>query len=303
MDETIRLDDMRLVAELARARNFTDTARLLGMPKQSVSRRVADLERALGVRLVDRTTRSFTVTALGRVYADKCADIVRQADDVNRAMRGEATEVSGTLRVTADPLFGQRFLPLLVRAFARANPDVRVDVVLTSRMVDVVEEGFDVAFRVGAAPDPSLVATRIGPASVVFVAAKRYVERRGAPRTPADLAKHDLVALAPEGTSPRWAVRDGEGVRWIAIAPRVRVNDLALAREAALEGLGVANLPQFACGAEVARGALVRVLERHTAPFGAIYLVTPPRRLVTPRTRAFRELAIVELKKRSELAG
>jgi len=301
MNESLHLDDMRLMAELTAAKNFTDVARRLAVPKQTVSRRVARLETSLGVRLVDRTTRSFRMTALGRGYADRCAEIVRLARDLHTAIRGEATEVSGTLRVTADPLFGETFLPPLIAAFARAHPGVRVDVTLTSRAVDLIEEGFDVAFRVGAAPDPSLVATRVADATLAFVASPGYAKARGLPRTPADLAKHDCIGLVPEGAAPRWAFRDGDGVKWVPIAPRVRVNHLGLARHAALEGLGIANLPYFACRADVDRGALRLVLKSAMAPFGSIYVVVPPRRLMTPRTRAFRELAVASLRGHRDL--
>jgi DNA-binding transcriptional LysR family regulator len=292
MSETIaRLDDMRLVAELTSGENFTQIARRLGMPKQTVSRRIGALETSLGLRLVERTTRSFTLSGQGRAYAERCAEIVRLADELHRAMRGEATEISGTLRVTADPLFGEHFLPPIVAEFARVHPSVRVDVVLTSRHVEVVEEGFDVAFRVGGQPPPSLSATRIAEASMSFVASKRYLQRRGTPHSPDDLARHDCIALVPEGAAPRWAFRDG----WRAISPRVRVNHLGLAQRAAIEGLGIANIPSFA------KGTLTEVLREHVASFGAIWVVHPTRRLVTPRTRAFRDLAIATLAKRKEL--
>ena len=295
----VRLDDMRLMAELVSATNFTDVARALGIPKQTVSRRVGLLEAALGVRLVDRTTRSFRTTALGRAYAERCAEIVRSAEEVNQAIRGEATAISGTLRLTADPLFGERFLPPLIAEFVRTHPDVRIDVTLTSRFVDVVDEGFDVAFRVGAAGDASLVATRIADATLVLVASAGYAKARGLPRRVEDLASHDCIALSPEGSAPRWALRDPAtgDVRWVPIAPRIRVNHLGLAREAALAGLGIANVPYFACGSDLARGALRLVLEDLVAPFGAIWVVHASRRLVTPRVRAFRDLAVARLRK------
>jgi len=298
MSESIaRLGDMRLIAELTSARNFTDVARRLTVPKQAVARRVAELESTLGVRLVDRTTRTFRLTALGRGYAERCAEVVRLADEVNRTIRGEATDVSGTLRVTADPLFGEQFLPPIVAAFARAHPRVRVDVVLTSRYVDLIEEGFDVAFRVGTPGDTSLVATKVADAALVFVASPKYLRKRGTPRAAADLAEHDSIALAPEGAPPRWMFRDG----WSPITPRVRVNHLGLARTAALEHLGIANLPYFACSDDVRKGALRIVLREITVPFGAIYVVHPTRRLITPRTRAFREIALAQLRERPEL--
>ena len=151
MNETIaRLDDMRLASELLAASSFTELARKLAMPKQTVSRRIAALESALGVRLVDRTTRTFRLTAVGRGYAEKCGEIVRQAEELQRTVRGESTEIAGTLRITADPLFGEQFLSPIIAAFARAHPSVVVEVTLTNRHVNLIEEGFDVAFRVGS---------------------------------------------------------------------------------------------------------------------------------------------------------
>ena len=301
MEETIVLDDMRLVAALSAARSFTDVARALALPKQTVSRRVARIEVALGVRLAERTTRTFRLTALGRTYSERCVEIVRSADELNRAVRGETQTISGTLRVTADPLFGEIFLPGLIARFVDAHPSMRADVVLTSRTVDLVEEGFDVAFRVGATPDGSLVATRVADATMVLVASPSYLASRRAPRSPEDLARHDCVALAPEGGAARWAFRDGDAIRWSPITPRLRVNHLGLAREAAREGIGIANLPYFACAELVARGELRVVLADRAAPFGAIHVVSPVRGFVTPRVRAFRELALSYLAARSEL--
>jgi DNA-binding transcriptional LysR family regulator len=300
-ESKIALDDMRLVGALVTAGNFTQVARLLGLPKQTVSRRVARLESALGVQLIERSTRSFRMSALGRGYAERCAELCRAADDLNQNIRGQTSEVTGTLRLTADPLFGEHFLPPLIEAFLRAYPAAQVDAVLTNRAVDLIDEGFDVAFRVGAPGDPTLIATRIAEATVVLVASPRYLKARGRPRRPEDLADHTCVALTPEGLPARWAFRDGAGTRWLPIAPRIRVNHLALAREAARAGLGIANLPYFTCSAEVARGTLRLVLADQVAAFGAIHLLHPARRLVTPRVRAFRDLALTRLRARREL--
>lgn len=293
MNETIaRLDDMRLAAALLTARSFTELARGLAMPKQTVSRRIGALEDALGVRLVDRTTRTFRITALGRGYAERCAEIVRLAEDLQRTVRGEATDVAGTLRVTADPLFGEEFLPPIIEVFARKHPHVVVDVTLTSRQVNLVEEGFDIAFRVGAPGDGSLVATKVADAEMVLVASPKYLRARGTPRKPEDLARHDCIALAPEGAPARWAF----GERWLAIAPRIRVNHLGLAHRAALAGLGIANVPSFAARDAIERGKL-RPLFSPTA-FGGIFVVHASRKLTLARTRAFRDVALVELRRR-----
>jgi DNA-binding transcriptional LysR family regulator len=288
MNETIaRLDDMRLAAALVSASSFTDLASKLSMPKQTVSRRIGALEDAIGVRLVDRTTRTFRVTAVGRGYAERCAEIVRLAEEVQRTVRGEATDVAGTLRVTADPLFGEEFLPPIIEAFARKHPQVLVDVTLTSRQVNLVDEGFDVAFRVGSPGDPSLVATKIADAELVFVASPGYLRLRGTPKSPRELSRHDCIALAPEGAPVRWAFGD----KWVSISPRIRVNHLGLALAAARAGLGIANIPSFALTDKL------RVIFS-PAVFGGIYLVHASRKLTVARTRAFRDIALRELRRR-----
>jgi DNA-binding transcriptional LysR family regulator len=293
MNETIaRLDDMRLAAELLSANSFTDLAHRLAMPKQTVSRRIALLESALGVRLVDRTTRTFRLTSVGRGYGEKAAEIVRQAEELQRTVRGEATDIAGTLRITADPLFGEQFLSPIIASFAKAYPAVVVDVTLTNRQVNLIEEGFDVAFRVGSPGDPSLAATRIADAELLLVASPKYIKKRGLPKKPEDLARHQLIALAPEGTPARWSFEGG----WLPIAPRIRVNSMKLARDAALDGFGITNLPSFACAEHIRKKQLRVVLD--ASSFGGIFLVTASRKLLVARTRAFRELALSALRKR-----
>jgi DNA-binding transcriptional LysR family regulator len=297
----VRLDDMRLAAALADAGSFTAVGERLEMPKQTVSRRVAALEAELGLRLVDRTTRAFRLTDAGRRYAERCAEILRLADEAADEARGQGAEVTGTVRVTADPLLGELFLPPIVTAFLAAYPKAGVDAVLTSRLVDLVEEGFDVAFRVGELRDSSLVAQTIAPARLVYVASPRYLRARGTPRSPGDLAGHDCIALAPEGSAARWAFAEAGEVRWLRVAARVRVNSLAMARQAALDGLGITNLPRFACAGDIADGRLVPLLGAETGAFGAIHVVHPSRRLVPARVRAFVTLAVQALRARPEL--
>jgi DNA-binding transcriptional LysR family regulator len=174
--------------------------------------------------------------------------------------------------------------------------------VLTSRRVDLIEEGLDVAFRIGALPDSSLVATKVADARLAFVAAPAYLRRRGRPRAPADLAGHDCVALVPEGTAPRWAFADGDGVRWLPIQPRLQLNHLGLALQAALSGLGIANLPLFACAEALRAGTLRAVLQEHAAAFGGIYVVHVSRRVTPARVRRFVELAAARLRGHPALA-
>lgn len=289
-NETISLDDMRLFAKVAEAGSFTAAAQIIGMPKQTLSRHIAELERALGVPLMRRTTRSLRLNAVGAAYAERCAEIARNADEANRAVSDAHEAPSGTLRVTADPVFGEAFLGDLVVEYARRWPDVRLDVVLTRRRVDLVEEGFDVAFRVGHVDDASLAGVNLGPARVQYCASPAYVARRGAPKTPADLQRHDCIVVGSDGTPSQWPFRGKAGIALVPVAGRFRLTSFAMARAAALAGLGIALFPEFACARDVREGRLVSVLDEARVEVGAVWLLHAARRFLPARARAFVDL-------------
>jgi DNA-binding transcriptional LysR family regulator len=290
MSGTIRIEDMRLFAKVAEAKSFTKAARELGVPKQTLSRRVAELERALGVQLLHRTTRRLVLADAGAAYAQRCAEIARIADEANRAVTASPDVPRGTLRVTADPLFGETFLSDLVVEYARTYPEVDVELVLTRRRVDLVEEGFDVAFRIGQVDDPSLSGFRLGPARVRYCASRAYLARRGAPKKPADLKDHDCL-VAHDGGPVRWPFRGRRGVAMIPVTGRLRTTSFAVTRAAALAGLGIAIFPAFACAEDVRKKRLVPVLEAWLVDVGSVWLVHPARRFLAARVKTFVELA------------
>ena len=286
---------MRLFAQVAAAGSFTAAARTLGVPKQTLSRRIAELERALDVQLLHRTTRRLRPTEVGAAYAARCAELVRHADDANRALTDAVEEPRGVLRVTADPLFGEVFVGALVVEYATRFPAVDVEVVLTGRRVDLTAEGFDVAFRVGAVADPALTATRLGPARVRYAASPAYLAAHGRPRTPDDLARHACVLVVAEGSAVRWPFRGKKGATLVPVAGRVRVNSHAIAHAAALAGLGIAIFPEFACADDLRRGRLEAVLDDWTIDAGGVWLLHPTARYLAPRVRTFVELAVERL--------
>lgn len=297
------MDDMRVFSAVAEAGSFTGAAKRLELPKQTVSRRVAELEAVLGVRLIQRTTRSLRLTDLGAAYAARCAEVVRLADEATAAVTDAAPRVAGVLRVTADPLFGEAFLADLVSDYLERHPDVAVEIMLTQRKVDLVEEGFDVAFRVGREPDSALVATKLGPASVRYCASPEYLARRGVPRGLTDLDAHDCVALAPEGAPARWLFLVDGAPEWRVVSGRLRVNHLPTAKRVALSGGGIVNLPTFAVAAELEAGALETVLDELVAPFGDVSLVYAERRLLAPRVRRFVDLTVARFREGRLLEG
>src|SRR5262245_36686415 len=252
----VRIEDMRLFASVADAKSFTGAARRLGMPKQTISRRIAELERALGVDLMHRTTRRLQLTDSGAAYAERCAEIVRLAAEANRSLSDVNEVPHGTLRVTADPVFGEAFLRDLVVDYAKAWPEVRVDVVLTRRRVDLLEEGFDVAFRIGQVDDPALSGVSLGPARVRYCASPEYIARRGAPVTPDDLGRHDCIVVTSDGAPARWPFRGAKGPAMVPVSGRLTLSSFAMARVAALGGLGIALFPEFACADDLRGGRL-----------------------------------------------
>jgi len=291
MSETIRIEDMRLFAKVADAKSFTGAARQLGIPKQTISRRVAELERALGVELMHRTTRRLHLSDVGAAYAARCADMVRVAEEANRAISDVHDVPRGTLRVTADPVFGDAFVTGLVTDYARRWPETRLEVVLTRRRVDLIDERFDAAFRVGQADDAALSGVALGAARVRYCASPAYVARRGAPARPADLKDHDCIVVASDGGPARWPLPGASGPRLVAVSGRLSVSSFAMAHAAALDGLGVALFPELACADDLRRRRLVPVLGGCVVDVGAVWLLHPARRFVPARVRAFVDLA------------
>ena len=284
MKETISLDDMRVFAAVARAGSFSAAARDLKAPKQTVSRRIAALETALGVQLLQRTTRSMSLTEDGALYLRRCEDIVARADDANRELLDRvAGQATGVLRLSADPVFADFFLGDVITQYLDENPMVTIDLDLTARHVDIVAEGFDAAIRVGALPDSSLIARRLGSAKIRYCASPAYAEVRGLPEKPADLAAHDCVVQRLGADPPRWPFRGAKGPQWVPVSGRFFVNDFRMALNAVHRGLGIGLFPAFICDQAITDGTLVPVLDDWLIQdFGGIYVVyakpAPPSR-------------------------
>jgi DNA-binding transcriptional LysR family regulator len=204
---------------------------------------------------------------------------------------GDAREVPrGTLRITADPVFGEAFLGDLVIDFARRWPEVKVELLLTRRRVDLIEEGFDVAFRIGRVDDGALAGVALGPARVRYCASPGYLARRGAPRGPADLAAHDLLVVH-DGGPARWPFPGARGLELVPVTGRLVLSSFAMAHAAAVAGLGIALFPEFACAADLRARRLVPLLTRAPIDVGSVWLLHAARRMTSARVRAFAELA------------
>jgi DNA-binding transcriptional LysR family regulator len=287
----MKMEDMRIFAKVAEAGSFTAAARLLGTPKQTLSRRVKQLEQTLHVRLLERSTRRLRLTDAGAAYAERCTEIVRLVEEANDAVTRTRQTPRGLLRVAAEPVFAETFLTGLIVELAGRWPEVRVDVVLTRNRIDLVEEGFDVAFRLGRIEDPRLSATRLGPAQPRYCASPDYFARRGMPATPEGLWEHECILVIAGDAPARWPFRGPHGDILVPIRSRLRCNSFSMAHAAALAGLGIAVFPELMCAADLDEHRLVSVLDDWTARDGSVWVVHPRSRYLTASVRALVELA------------
>ena len=292
MSGTISLDAIAIFARVAEDASFRGAAAELGIPPSTVSRKVAELEAQLGVRLLRRTTRRVALTDAGRAYLRACQAPLGALAEAGRAVRDAGVEARGRLRVTASVTFGERYLGPMLEAYMREHPRVEVEVLLTDRYVDLVEEGFDVAFRAGNVGDPSLVARELGSGVLRCVASPAYLSARPAPRKPQDLTDHDCVVYPPLAPSGRWTFRSRGRAVHVPARGRLVAHSLPLAFEAARRGMGVTRVPEPLAHDAPAAGELVEVLGAYRPPPSPFLLVYPSRGHVTPRLRAFIDVAM-----------
>jgi DNA-binding transcriptional LysR family regulator len=287
-----QLSAMRVYVRVVDELSFTAAARALGLPRSSVSRQIAALEEHLGARLLNRSTRTMALTEVGRGYYERCVRILSDLDEAEAAVTSLQTSPRGTLRVTAPLSFGQLYLGPPIARFLTRFEDVDVEVSLSDRVVDVVEEGFDVAVRIGRLPDSTLIARKLGSDSAVLCAAPAYLARRGTPRSLVDLRAHDCLRYAFQTMG--WRTADGEV---IAVKGRMLSNNGELLREAALAGHGVLLSPTFIVGPDLDRGALVRVLPDVAFDEAGIYAVYAHSRHLSAKVRHFVDFLAAEFRR------
>ncbi|WP_300617905.1 LysR family transcriptional regulator [Dokdonella sp.] len=284
-----RIGDIGLFLRVLDLGSISAAARSMDLSVAVASQRLQRLEQQLGVRLLHRTTRRLHATPEGATLAEQGRPLVEDLETLAADLRRSGVEASGTLRVTTSASFGRQHLSPLLPEFLRRHPQVRLSVELDDRVQDLVGTGFDLAIRIGALADSRLVARRIAANRRVLCAAPSYLERRGEPATPTDLAAHDcLVLIGNQGRQDLWRLVDREG-REIAVRVdgRFESNYGEVLRDAALAGLGIALHSVWHVAADLHSGRLRRVLpDCHLGDTG-IYAVMPQRRLVPARVRAF----------------
>ena len=290
----IDLNDIVVFARVAHERSFTKAARALGMPKSTVSERVARLEAKLGVRLLERTTRSLRLTASGTAYFGRVSRIVQELDEAEAVVTAAHAMPRGLLRVGSPLLFAQVFLADVVSDYLTRFPEVQVELVVADRAFDILAEGLDVAVHVLGAMDAQLVARKLGIGERVCVASPSYVATRGMPEIPTDLVEHDCLASGPT-RQLTWSFEKAGASHAVAIVARYAVSSVELVHRAALEGHGIAVLPSFLCADDLEQGRLVPVLEGWSPGEVVVHLVYPSSRHLPARVRAFVDLVIARL--------
>lgn len=284
------LNDMLYFAEVVERGGFAAAGRALGIPKSRLSRRVSDLEAHLGVRLLHRTTRKLSLTDVGEAYLRHCQAMRDSAQAAADTVAQVQTEPRGTVRVTCPVTLAQSVLGELMPRFLERNPLVRVEMQVTNRVVNLVEEGVDVALRVRATVDDSgsMIVKRLDEGAQVLVASPALLARQGVPATLADLPVLDSLAMsAAEGrTTLRLIGPDGREDA-VQLSPRYVADDLLTLKFAVLAGTGMCWLPDYMCHVELADGRLVRVLPDWSAPPSVVHAVFPSRRGLSPAVRRF----------------
>ncbi len=291
------LNDIAVFARVVEAGSFTAAARLLGIPKTTVSRRVAALEQEVGVRLLQRTTRSLSVTDAGRLYYEQSSQALRTIEDANQRLAQARIEPVGTLRVSAPVGLGGGFLVSAVSDFLTAHPGARVEMHLSDEKLNLIEMGIDLAFRTGNLEDSTLVARKLGATHRILCASPLYLANHEAPKVPADLACHDCVIAGPSATGARWVLDGPRGQETVTVSGRFAANEMQAVLASALAGHGVAQLPACSVASELGDGRLRRVLPDYTTPIGGLYAVYPSSRHLSPLVTAFIDCAARHLSK------
>lgn len=291
--ESADLGELNAVIVIARRGTFRAAAAELGMSTTALSHAIARLEGRLGVRLFNRTTRSLALTDAGRRFVAEVGPALRDMRGALDAVRSQGDRPAGTIRINAAPFAALAIITPLITSFVRHYPDVHVDLVTESRMVDIVAGGFDLGVRVATLIPSDMIAVPLGRSQrYAIVASPGYVEKYGAPRTPPDLLAHSCIRVRlPDGSLFRWRFeREGETAE-IDVKGTITLDEAGVAKAVVLEGLGIGCFMEQNVMAEIASGALFRLLEDWTPPFDGLSLYYPGRRNLSAAMKAFLALA------------
>jgi DNA-binding transcriptional LysR family regulator len=291
MEATMDLQTLEAFVKVVQTGSFTRAADALHTQKARLSRVVSQLERELAVRLLERTTRSLSLTEAGREFFERAHAILASVDDARQAMQRIRGQPQGTLRLTCGVEFGLMAVSGWIADYLARHPQVQVQAEFSNRVVDIVHEGYDLAVRVGPLSDSSLAARRLGLLDYGLYAAAGYLKRRGRPAVPQDLTGHAQVVYDGAASQGSWLLARSGDTQRVKLQPRLRVNNSLAAREALQRGLGIGLLPRLVAEPAGEPRRLQRVLPDWVAPEVPVHAVFASARYLTPKVRAFIDLA------------
>jgi len=290
------LQAMRTFAAVVEAGSFVRAVEATGFSKPAVSRQVAELEKHLGVRLLHRTTRRLSLTDEGRTYYQRCKEILQAVEEAGAEVGDAALKARGRLRIGAPQTFGALHLAPLWGRFAADNPLVSLDIVLSDRVVDLVEEGYDLVVRIGRLDDSDLVSRPLARSRMVLCASPDYVARCGNPVHPEELARHDTIAYSYWSSGNEWRFAGPAGPVTVRVRSRIHANNGDTCRAAALEGYGVILQPDFLIHDDLRNGRLVELMPAYHGPELGIHALYPTRKQLPLKVRRLLDFLVDALR-------
>ena len=281
------LNLMAIFARVVEAGSFAEAARRMNISRSAVSKAVAKLEKALGARLLNRSTRALSLTEVGTAVAEHCARILEEAERAEQAVGRFHVQPRGVLRVSASVAFGTLHVAPALAEFLARYPELALDMTVTDRLVDMAEEGYDVAVRVTGEPPESMVARRLAPVRRQLCATPEYFRRRGVPLTPQDMVHHKCLDYTRSGEKGQWHFTGPEGEIMVPVTGPLHIDDDEALSQAVLGGLGVALLPTFIIGKDLQEGRLQAVLSEYIPVQQHVYAMYLPTRHLPAKVRAF----------------
>ena len=283
---------MALYVKVVENNSFSVAAESEGMPVSTVSRKIRELEKALGVRLLERSTRRLRMTEIGQDYYERCRRGLEEFETANLMVSDQQAQVSGRLRLSVPPSLSDVVIVPLIEAFQALYPNAIVNCLVTDRHVNHIEDGIDISFRVGDLKDSSLVARRLLRYRSVLVASPGYLERAGTPSHPNELPLHGLVAFSRWDPAVTWVLENNGETHKVNVQPRIAINDYAGVQSAVINGLGISEIPQILCGPDLQYGRLVEVMPKWQFAPVTLSAVYPSNRNLSRLVRLFKDFCV-----------
>lgn len=287
VDNMDRLNGMTTFVEVVKMGSFTLAAEKLNLSRAQVSKTIMQLEAHLDTRLLNRTTRTISLNEIGQIYYERCLTILQDIDDIEGITRQQISKPKGSLRMSVPSSFGLLHLNEAIPEYIKQYPDVKIELSLADRFIDVIAEGFDLVIRIGELNDSGLIARKVAPCRRVFCATPEYLKQHGNPLVPRDLINHNCLIYTNENSADTWTITGPEKTESVKITGPLCSDNGQILRDAALADLGIVIMPTFIVGDDIIRGDLQQILPGYYFPEISIYVVFPSRRYLSAKVRTF----------------